>query len=61
MPGIKRKYRLLVDWTVDLLFARDTSELGQLGHPPTLDGDRLSEQSSGGTGDGAAAVCSEEA
>jgi hypothetical protein len=26
-----------VDWTVDLAFGRDTSELGQLGHPPELE------------------------
>ncbi len=38
MPGIKRQLRLIVDWTVDLLFGRDTSELGQLGHPPALGG-----------------------
>jgi NADH dehydrogenase len=38
MPGTKRKLRLVVDWTVSLLFNRDTSELGQLGHPPELDG-----------------------
>jgi NADH dehydrogenase len=37
MPGTKRKLRLVVDWTVSLLFDRDTSELGQLGHPPVLD------------------------
>ena len=37
MPGIKRQLRLVVDWTVDLLFERDTSELGQLGHPPLLE------------------------
>ena len=37
MPGIKRQLRLMVDWTVDLLFGRDTSELGQLGHPPELE------------------------
>jgi NADH dehydrogenase len=37
MPGIKRQTRLVVDWTVDLLFGRDTSELGQLGHPPALE------------------------
>ena len=45
MPGIKRQIRLMVDWTVDLLFARDTSELGQLGHPPELamPGDASSE------------------
>jgi NADH dehydrogenase len=37
MPGTKRKLRLVVDWTVDLWFGRDQSELGQLGHPPILD------------------------
>ena len=37
MPGWKRRMRLVVDWTVDLLFARDASELGQLGHPPPLE------------------------
>jgi NADH dehydrogenase len=40
MPGAKRKLRLIVDWTVSLLFSRDTSELGQLGHPPALEHDR---------------------
>jgi NADH dehydrogenase len=44
MPGTKRRTRLLADWTVGLLFGRDSSELGQLGHPPALD-----ERSSGGT------------
>jgi NADH dehydrogenase len=44
MPGAKRRLRLLVDWNVGLLFGRDASELGQLGHPPPLAG-----QSSGGT------------
>src|SRR5918992_1859403 len=43
MPGLKRQLRLVTDWTVDLLFGRDASELGQLGHPPGLD-----EQTSGG-------------
>jgi NADH dehydrogenase len=37
MPGAVRKLRLVVDWTVALLFARDTAELGQLGHPPELE------------------------
>jgi NADH:quinone reductase (non-electrogenic) len=37
MPGYRRKLRLVVDWTVALLFDRDTSELGQLGHPPRLE------------------------
>jgi NADH dehydrogenase len=36
MPGTKRRLRITIDWTVDLLFGRDASELGQLGHPPTL-------------------------
>ncbi|MCW3017611.1 MAG: NAD(P)/FAD-dependent oxidoreductase [Solirubrobacterales bacterium] len=36
MPGTKRKLRLLIDWNVGLVFGRDTSELGQLGHPPAL-------------------------
>jgi NADH dehydrogenase len=58
MPGTKRRLRLIVDWTVDLLFDRDASELGQLGHPPGLDDaiaaqERLVERSAGGTpGDG---------
>jgi NADH:ubiquinone reductase (H+-translocating) len=37
MPGVRRKVRLITDWTVDFWFHRDTAELGQLGHPPTLD------------------------
>src|SRR3954469_10164122 len=45
MPGVKRKLRLLVDWNVGLIFGRDASELGGLGHPP-----RLGEESAGGTG-----------
>ncbi len=44
MPGTKRRMRLVADWTVGLLFGRDSSELGQLGHPP-----KLEERSSGGT------------
>ena len=57
MPGNKRRLRLVVDWTVDLFFPRDASELGQLGHPPSLDSEgeqgfpeqTLVEQSVGGT------------
>jgi NADH dehydrogenase len=37
MPGFRQKVRLISDWTVDFWFQRDTAELGQLGHPPTLD------------------------
>jgi NADH dehydrogenase len=51
MPGVKRKLRLLVDWNVGLLFGRDASELGGLGHPA-----RLGEESAGGTGAEAAAT-----
>ena len=36
MPGVKRKLRLIVDWTVGIAFGRDTAELGRLGHPPKL-------------------------
>jgi NADH:ubiquinone reductase (H+-translocating) len=43
MPGTQRKLRLLADWTVALLFSRDTSELGQLGHPPELEHDVVGE------------------
>ncbi|HEV2811972.1 MAG TPA: FAD-dependent oxidoreductase, partial [Solirubrobacteraceae bacterium] len=51
MPGMGRRARLLVDWNVGLLFGRDLSELGQLGHPvPALDADaQLEAHSSGGT------------
>jgi NADH dehydrogenase len=51
MPGAKRRTRLMLDWTVELVFGRDASELGQLGHPPPLSDDhgRLQEQSAGGT------------
>src|SRR5215217_766220 len=50
MPGFRRRVRLVTDWTVGLLFGRDTSELGQLGHPPALAASSgLEEQSSGGT------------
>src|SRR3954447_8648081 len=36
MPGAKRRLRSTIDWTVGLVFGRDASELGQLGHPPRL-------------------------
>jgi NADH:ubiquinone reductase (H+-translocating) len=37
MPGIKRRVRLVTDWTVGLLFGRDASDLGRLGHPGRLE------------------------
>ncbi len=37
MPGIGRRLRLMVDWTVGLFFGRASAELGQLGHPPRLE------------------------
>src|SRR4051794_314170 len=49
MPGLHRRARLVTDWSVGLLFGRDSSELGQLGHPPQLAAPGLSEQSAGGT------------
>jgi NADH dehydrogenase len=36
MPGLGRRLRLMADWTVGLFFGRASSELGQLGHPPSL-------------------------
>jgi len=39
LPGTKRKWRLLVDWNIQLLFGRDTSELGGLGRAPGLGAD----------------------
>jgi NADH dehydrogenase len=54
MPGFRRQVRLLTDWTVDLFFPRDASELAQLGHPPSLEGE-LDAHSAGGTADEAAA------
>ena len=51
MPGWGRRARLLIDWNVGLLFGRDASELGRLGHPDRLEG-RLEGHSSGGTGPG---------
>jgi NADH dehydrogenase len=37
MPGSTRRLRLIADWTVALFFRRSSPELGQLGHPPSLD------------------------
>jgi NADH dehydrogenase len=39
LPGTKRKWRLLVDWNIQLIFGRDTSELGGLGRAPGLGAD----------------------
>ena len=36
IPGVGRRLRLVADWTVGLFFGRDSSELGQLGHPARL-------------------------
>jgi NADH:quinone reductase (non-electrogenic) len=38
MPGAARKFRLVADWTVGLLFGRASAELGQLGNAPSLQG-----------------------
>jgi NADH dehydrogenase len=47
MPSMRRRARLVADWTIGLFFGRDASELGMLGHPQSLHA-----QSSGGTGAG---------
>src|SRR5438045_6892369 len=33
LPLLSRKLRVIVDWTVALLFRRDVAELSMLGHP----------------------------
>jgi NADH dehydrogenase len=37
IPGMARKGRVAIDWTVAVLFRRDVAELGSLGHPAPLD------------------------
>ncbi len=37
MPGLPRKLRLVVDWTVGIFFGRDASELSQIGKPRSFD------------------------
>jgi NADH dehydrogenase len=37
LPIASRKLRVVVDWTIALLFHRDIAELGTLGHPRSLD------------------------
>jgi NADH dehydrogenase len=39
LPLASRKLRVVVDWTVALLFRRDIAELGTLGHPRGLGDD----------------------
>lgn len=48
MPGMRRKVRLLSDWGLDVLQGRDTSELGDVGHPRSMMGE-LEEKSAGGS------------
>jgi NADH:ubiquinone reductase (H+-translocating) len=38
MPGLQNKSRLIADWSVEFIFPRNIAELGQLGHPPVLEG-----------------------
>ena len=58
IPGLGRKLRLLTDWTVGMLFGRDSSELGQIGRARSLsqemeaaetpEGEKKGEGESGG-------------
>jgi NADH dehydrogenase len=36
IPGLARKVRAVVDWTVSLPFSRDLAEVGSIGHPRPL-------------------------
>jgi NADH dehydrogenase len=44
MPGVNRRLRLTIDWTVGLFFGRSAAELGQLGHPPSLASEATPEE-----------------
>jgi NADH dehydrogenase len=52
MPGSARKLRLMVDWTVGLMFGRASAELSGLGHPIGL-GEQLEPPPMGGMEAGA--------
>ena len=46
IPGLSRKIRAVIDWTISLPFQRDLSEVGSIGHPRPL---RDEEYESGGS------------
>jgi NADH:quinone reductase (non-electrogenic) len=46
IPGLARKLHAVADWTVGLPFARDTAEVGSIGHPRPL---RTEEYAQGGS------------
>ena len=46
IPGLFRKIRAVIDWTVSLPFKRDTAEVGSIGHPKPL---RDEEYEAGGS------------
>ena len=46
IPGLFRKIRAVIDWTVSLPFQRDLSEVGSIGHPKPL---RADEYAQGGS------------
>jgi NADH dehydrogenase len=54
LPGTKRKWRLLIDWNIQLLFGRDGSELGGLGRAPGLGVDPTGGGTPAGSANGAA-------
>jgi NADH dehydrogenase len=54
LPGAKRKWRLLVDWNIQLFFGRDGSELGGLGRAPGLGVDPTGGGTAAGSADGSA-------
>ena len=51
IPGFGRRLRLVADWTVGLMFGRDSSELGQLGHPAQLGSVDAEADQLGGAGE----------
>jgi len=55
MPGVGRRARLLVDWNIELLFGRDTAELGGLGPARTLGASLLADGGNGAVPEGGSA------
>jgi hypothetical protein len=47
---VRRKMRVVADWTVALFFRRDVAELSALGHPRNLGADEELGAGEGGLG-----------
>ena len=52
IPGRRRKFRAVVDWTVSLPFSRDVAEVGSIGHPRSLEASADSPNAAAAADDG---------